>query len=327
MIQGLKFLTPPTQMGTEYDLLLDIFRPYAPPFESKLLNADGRFTWSADVAAVTNCISCWRIRHNGETSMLSESSEDRMYVMFPIEGAFGVQLGAHYLSGLKGSALIIPGNELELGNAYSLPFHSCYTLKFDREVLRRIVRSLFGETSLKELQIRPLVDLTSPGGKILHHLAVSIFGTVYGFPSFLQTSKAMPILCEALLFHIFEHFTSQSKVKVRHTAEIVLPRNIRTAIEFMHANMHHSITLQDIADASHSSVRAIHAGFKLHKGMTPMAYLRNLRLEAAHAELSSRATLLSVKQVAAKWGFFHYGRFAAYYREVYGEYPSETVQS
>ena len=35
----------------------------------------------------------------------------------------------------------------------------------------------------------------------------------------------------------------------------------------------------------------------------------------------------SVTQTAMRWGFFHLGRFAQYYRELFGETPGETLRS
>jgi hypothetical protein len=34
----------------------------------------------------------------------------------------------------------------------------------------------------------------------------------------------------------------------------------------------------------------------------------------------------SVADVVARWGFFHYGRFASLYREKFGVRPSETLR-
>ncbi|MFZ0766279.1 MAG: helix-turn-helix domain-containing protein, partial [Bradyrhizobium sp.] len=44
------------------------------------------------------------------------------------------------------------------------------------------------------------------------------------------------------------------------------------------------------------------------------------------AELSSPLNMLSIKDVALKWGFTHMGHFAARYCAVYGETPSETAR-
>lgn len=82
----------------------------------------------------------------------------------------------------------------------------------------------------------------------------------------------------------------------------------------------------DIADAIGVSDRSLHLGFRRFRNTTPAAYLRRIRLEAVHDELSLPENELPVHEVAVKWGFAHMGRFAARYRAVFGVYPSETVK-
>ncbi len=106
----------------------------------------------------------------------------------------------------------------------------------------------------------------------------------------------------------------------------VVPRCVKAAIAFMQANLHKPLTMIDIAKASGASVRSLQAGFRLAENTTPQAYLRRIRLDAVHAELSSSENRLPVSEVALKWGFTHMGRFAAQYRAAYGLSPSERVK-
>lgn len=34
----------------------------------------------------------------------------------------------------------------------------------------------------------------------------------------------------------------------------------------------------------------------------------------------------TVTEIAARWGFFHFGRFSAAYADFYGEAPSRTIR-
>ena len=72
------------------------------------------------------------------------------------------------------------------------------------------------------------------------------------------------------------------------------------------------------------SVRTLQAGFADRFGCGPGAYLRRLRLEAAHCRLRADPTR-SVTEVALDSGFAHLGRFAAAYRAHFGVSPSETL--
>ena len=69
-------------------------------------------------------------------------------------------------------------------------------------------------------------------------------------------------------------------------------------------------------------VRALQAGFRRSLGTTPLAYLRDHRLDLARQALATGRE--PVTQVAFRFGFAHLGRFSAVYRERFGESPRAT---
>ncbi|ANZ40367.1 hypothetical protein BBK82_34440 [Lentzea guizhouensis] len=64
--------------------------------------------------------------------------------------------------------------------------------------------------------------------------------------------------------------------------------------------------------------------FRRHLDLTPMAYLRQVRLGRAHEDLLAGGG--PVTSVAHRWGYAHAGRFAVDYRRAYGVPPSETLR-
>jgi transcriptional regulator GlxA family with amidase domain len=57
-----------------------------------------------------------------------------------------------------------------------------------------------------------------------------------------------------------------------------------------------------------------------------MAYLRQVRLRRARAALQAAdREATTVRAIAARLGLVHMGRFAAAYREAFGETPSDTL--
>lgn len=105
------------------------------------------------------------------------------------------------------------------------------------------------------------------------------------------------------------------------------PLLLKRAIAFIEENAHSPIVLSDVAACVHITPRALQYMFKRHLEMTPMAYLRRVRLDHAHHELvDADPTETTVQQVAARWGFAHTGRFAAMYRRTYGCIPSDTLR-
>ncbi|WP_254069644.1 helix-turn-helix transcriptional regulator [Herbiconiux sp. VKM Ac-2851] len=103
---------------------------------------------------------------------------------------------------------------------------------------------------------------------------------------------------------------------------------VRRAQVFMDENAAQAITIEDIAAAVFVSVRGLQVSFRRILGITPLDYLRRVRLNYARAELlSTNPNVTSVREVALHWGFGHLGRFAATYQAAYGELPSHTLQS
>jgi AraC-like DNA-binding protein len=105
------------------------------------------------------------------------------------------------------------------------------------------------------------------------------------------------------------------------------PSVIRRATSFCEANPHVDIGVTDIARACDVSVRTLQVAFRRHLDVTPMAYLRRVRLDRVRADLlRSDAARVTVSGVAGRWGFTDASRFSAHYRAVYGEYPSDTLR-
>ncbi|MEJ3653532.1 AraC family transcriptional regulator [Actinomycetes bacterium KLBMP 9759] len=104
---------------------------------------------------------------------------------------------------------------------------------------------------------------------------------------------------------------------------------LRAAIAFCDAQAPNPITVADIAAAARLGVRSLQRAFQDELGMTPMEYLRRVRMERARAELlriRAGDVAGTVTDVAFAWGFVHLGRFSSAYRARYGETPSQTIR-
>ena len=106
----------------------------------------------------------------------------------------------------------------------------------------------------------------------------------------------------------------------------VAPRSIDRAVRYIEQNAQNPVRLQDIARDAGLSTRALQVAFRRHHDVTPMAFLREVRLRRAHEELSAAdPEVTTVAAVAAKWGFFNPGRFASEFRAAFGQYPKYTL--
>jgi AraC-like DNA-binding protein len=104
-----------------------------------------------------------------------------------------------------------------------------------------------------------------------------------------------------------------------------VPATVRRALEYIDAHAHEAVTVDDVAAAVHLSPRGLQVAFRRTLDETPSEALRRARLDAAHRDLAgAEAGSTTVAAVAHRWGFAHAGKFAARYREAYGEHPSAT---
>jgi len=73
--------------------------------------------------------------------------------------------------------------------------------------------------------------------------------------------------------------------------------------------------------------RTLQYAFRERFGLTPAAFLKARRLVVVRERLlRANETQTTVGDVAAAMGFWHLGHFAADYRHVFGELPSETLR-
>jgi AraC-like DNA-binding protein len=102
------------------------------------------------------------------------------------------------------------------------------------------------------------------------------------------------------------------------------PAVLRAATRIIEERAAQDVSLADLSRACLVSPRTVQYAFRRHLGCTPTGYVRRVRLDLARQALRD-GSVTSVGDVAARFGFFNPGRFAADYRLVFGEYPRETL--
>jgi len=85
------------------------------------------------------------------------------------------------------------------------------------------------------------------------------------------------------------------------------------------------LQIADICRSLAVSRRSLQYAFEDLTGMGVVQFLRNVRLNAVRREIRVAAGGPEpIAAIAARWGFWHMPRFAAYYRALFGGLPSET---
>ncbi|WP_262029995.1 AraC family transcriptional regulator [Microvirga sp. Mcv34] len=105
-----------------------------------------------------------------------------------------------------------------------------------------------------------------------------------------------------------------------------VPFYVRRAEAYIEAHFAEALSLADIAAQAGVSARSLQTGFQNFRHITPMMFLRSVRLHRAHEALRvADPALVTVTEIALACGFRHVGEFGMAYRRVFGVTPSQTL--
>jgi AraC-like DNA-binding protein len=103
-------------------------------------------------------------------------------------------------------------------------------------------------------------------------------------------------------------------------------RLLGIAVDMMEGHPEWPHTPSTLARRAGVSVRALQKAFREQLDSSPSEYLRGVRLQRVHDELcAAQFDTTTVGEIASKWGLAHHGRFAAVYRDRFGESPKQTL--
>lgn len=86
------------------------------------------------------------------------------------------------------------------------------------------------------------------------------------------------------------------------------------------------VRVEELAHLAGVSVRVFYTLFERHVGVSPSRYIRGKRLDKVRECLvDSACNVKSITELAFDYGFVHLGRFANFYKDRFGELPSETL--
>jgi AraC-like DNA-binding protein len=105
----------------------------------------------------------------------------------------------------------------------------------------------------------------------------------------------------------------------------IAPWQVRRVENYIEAHWNEPLTVEALASAIDSSARSIQHAFKRSRGLSPMDFLRKIRLGHARRKLADPRVDTSVTTVAYDCGFGNLGHFAKAYLEEFRELPSQTL--
>jgi AraC family ethanolamine operon transcriptional activator len=130
-------------------------------------------------------------------------------------------------------------------------------------------------------------------------------------------------LKEVFVMGILQCMPPRQPIPIHHAAHLV-----DSVEKYMEEAGNRPIHISEICSVFHISRRTLHRAFLETLGVGPIGYLRRKRLCTIQAALRrSDPQATNVSTIAMEHGFFELGRFAAYYKALFGENPSETLRA
>jgi len=109
-------------------------------------------------------------------------------------------------------------------------------------------------------------------------------------------------------------------------ASAVLPGDLVRALAWLKGHLQDPVRLDTLAAVAGVRPRTLETHFRQFLGTTPLGWVRRMRLARARQALLSASAGVDVTSVALASGFGQLGRFAAHYRQHFGELPSDTLR-
>lgn len=292
-------------------------------FDGRPTGRTSEFAWSTSLHSASGLVLVSG-HYEGEWDLWPvDDTPEMLSILRCHQGATQTSFRGSTVESTAGSLLL--ANNLEAGR-YALRGDRIVSdaLFVDWEIIARNAASLFDQPLKGSLNIAPEIALSDSSAAWMAGLMDTIADGMRANGPLLHSPLAAAHMAEALsnliLLNVPNHFTQF----IDRKPAAVAPRQVKQAIDYMHKHIARPITVQAIAQAIGVSSRSLEISFRSFKGVTPAAYLRDIRLKAAHAELCDPASSLTIREICLKWGFFHIGRFSAVYRDAYGVSPSES---
>ena len=224
----------------------------------------------------------------------------------------------------KNSIIQAAGGVWDINFKYHL---NAVVAAFDRETFSRDIQLLTGE----EIPIDWLVSkacLTEP--LALNQYATglnNIINVIQMKPEVLATENSLRMISDTILRLAFNVLKVTIPCNEKRANQSKRSQGVRHVIDYLHNYGQNIPTIPELCKVAKLSERNLQYGFKEYLGVTPIRYLRLLRLNGVRRDLLlNRGKKEKIVDVALDWGFIELGRFASEYRQLFQELPSATLK-
>lgn len=201
-------------------------------------------------------------------------------------------------------------------------------VKIDQAAVNRALETLVGSAVDSPIPFDASLPLKAGAAHSWVRLLLTVQRQLDSADSVIQHPLVSDLLVESLIYGLLLVADHPYRDALAAPVEPGRPAAVRDATDIIEAGPHLALTTSALAMQCHVSVRTLQEGFRRHLGMSPMAYLREVRLGRAQRDLrSADPSQNTVAAIAHPWGVHHAGRFAAAHQQMYGETPLQALRA
>lgn len=264
-------------------------------------------------------VSMHRLKYGGRADVDPECLEDFYLIQMPMDGSAEILCGEKQVITHRQKGVILsPDQQLKMR------YEDCdqLMLRIDRQELEQICSRHLGHRLRQPLEFAPEFDWQRSSSWL--HTLEYLTQLQRNSPESLNQRLISHQLVELVINTLLTQQPSNYSTELNAPQARLAPRHVRRVEEYIEAHAEETLSPSRLAEIAGVSVRTLHAGFKDFRQMSPMEFLRSVRMQRVHNALMQQDNMHSVTETAMQWGFSHMGRFSQEYQRIFGEKPSET---
>jgi AraC-like DNA-binding protein len=296
------------------------------PHQIDLKNKSNFFRTTAYKGQVADT-SLYRIRYCSDVTICSAPLRSYYLLYLPITGRIRVESDGQKTDVLPGEIIVVnPFNSYTL---HKMDDSVQLTLKFDRTKLEIYLNALLGHSPMGPISFESDQALKYRNCENLIRIISLVEADLFAGPGMYKDEVSGRIAEKLLLDMLLRQVPNNYSKNLFISQSSLAPYYVKKALDYIHENAHHHITMLNLAALSDISERALYDGFRNFRNTSPMAYVKNIRLDRVRAELigirCGATQRRKITEIAGDWCFSHMGNFSKDYKQKFGETPTNTM--
>lgn len=200
--------------------------------------------------------------------------------------------------------------------------------KVKQHFLERQAAMMFGYEPSPVIHFAPNLCLRRGPGASFARALLFVTNELDAPESILSYTSSLNFMEQSLMCALLDTQPSDLEYLTERDYRHIAPSCVRKVEEYIKEYVSDDISMEDLVQASGVSGRSLFRVFRQFRRMSPMAYLRVVRMRHIRSNLLCPSKQeLTVTAILSRWGIKQFGRFAAEYRHKYGESPSQTLRN